>query len=124
MLFGHYHHLDGLGRLAYGDFRSVVLAGRKIENVVTNGWYAGATWKILDKTSVTGMYGWQRADEIAKGGFTGDELRQHRSIHVNVIHKFWEHWQTGIEYRRFEVESFNGRHGRANGVLSALWYFL
>lgn len=122
-VFGHYHHADGLGRLAYGDFRSVVLVGRELENLVTNGWYAGATWKITDGTSVTGMVGAQHADEI-KEGFTGDELEQHRSIHVNVIHKFWQHCQVGLEYRRFDIESFNGRAGTANGGLAAFWYYL
>lgn len=123
-VFGHYHHNDGLGRLAYGDFRSIVLAGNKLENITTNAFYAGASWKIIDTTSVTGMFGWQRADELHEGGFTEDQLRQHRSVHVNVIHKFWQNWQVGLEYRRFEVEAFNNRVGHVNGALGAVWYFL
>ncbi len=120
-LFGHYHHVDGLGRLANGDFPTAFLLGTSIENVETDGWYAGATYHLTKNTAFTGVYGYHKADRNA--GFGATALEKHQSIHANVIHKFWERWQVGLEYRRFDVDAFDGQEGDVNSVFGAVWYF-
>lgn len=122
--FGHYHHVDGLSRLAYGDFPTAFTVGTRLNNVKTDGFYAGATWEVTKGTGVNGAVGWHKAAEIKGSDFTGDALGKHTSIHVNVIQKFWERWQVGLEYRRYDVEAFNGRQGHVNGALAAVWFFL
>ena len=123
-LFGHYHHVDGQSRLAYGDFPTAFTVGTSIANVKSDGWYAGASWQIAQTTGVNTIFGWHKAGEIEGTEFTGDALGLHQSIHANVIQKFWERWQVGLEYRRYDVEAFNGRKGHVNGALAAVWFFL
>lgn len=120
-VFGHYQHNDGLGRLLNGDFRSAVLIGTEVENVESDGFYVGASLALTKDTSLNAAYGWADADEIP-GVFTGTSLETHQSIHVNVIHKFWGRWQAGLEYRRFDVEAFDGTEGDVNFVHGALWF--
>lgn len=126
-VFGHFHINDGLGRILNADFPTAFLVGAgpgaSLENVETVGWYAGASYKVTPDTSINAVFGWHEADEIATVGFTGAELETHQSLHVNVIHKFWQRWQAGLEYRRFDVEAFNGDEGDANFVHGALWFF-
>jgi len=120
-LFGHYQFLDGLGRLAQADFGTqVVLVGNQLESVESNGFYVGASLALTKDTSVNAAYGWNKLDEFEAGGIT---LETHQSIVVNILHKFWQRWQVGIEYRRFDVEAFNGTEGDANIVHGALWFF-
>lgn len=122
-VFAHFHVNEGLGHLLNGDFADAVLVGSEIENIETIGWYAGASFKVTPDTSINGVFGWHQADENVAGGFTGLSLETHQSIHVNVIHKFWQRWQAGIEYRRFDVEAFNGTDGDVNFIHGALWFF-
>ncbi len=122
-LAGHYNHLDGLQRLAAGRFPSAFLVGTDVRNVESDGWYAGLTYKFSGATSFNVLYGWERADEIQAAGFTGTRKKRHQSIQANVFHKFWERWQIGFEYRRFDVEAFDGTEGDANFYHVALWYF-
>ncbi len=122
-IFGHYQHVDGLERLANGDFPTAFLVGSQIQNVESDGLFGGLSWKVRKNTTVNAVYGYAKADEIQSAGFTGNQLETQQSIHVNVIHKFWERWQVGLEYRRFDVDAFNGRTGAVNGVLGAIWYF-
>jgi hypothetical protein len=134
-LFGHYHHNDGLGRLLGGDFGNAVLVSTttagtppvivsgQIQNIETDGLYGGITYRLTKRTSFNAVYGYHKADEIPAGGFTGNRLEKHQSYHVNVIHKFWDRWQAGLEYRRFEVNAFNGRDGDVNLIHAAIWYF-
>ncbi len=121
-LAGHYNHLDGLQRLAGGRFPSAFLVGTDVRNVESDGWYAGATYNFTKDTSLNFLYGWEKADEIA-GAFTGTRQEKHRTIQVTVLHKFWERWQVGFEYRRFDVEAFDGTEGDANFFHTALWFF-
>ncbi len=121
-VFGHYHHSDGLNRLASGDFPTAFLVGSRLENVESDGWFAGVTYRLTKNTSVNAVYGYAKADEIP-GAFTGTSLETHQSIHVNVIHRFWERWQVGLEYKRFDVDAFNGRSGDVNFINGAIWYF-
>ncbi len=122
-VFGHYQMIDGLGRLANGDFpTNFFVAPSTVENVESTGFYVGATYNLTKDTSVTGMYGWAEADSIPVV-FTGASLETHTSIHVNIIHKFWQRWQAGLEYRRFDVEAFNGTSGDVNILHGALWFF-
>jgi hypothetical protein len=122
--FGHYHYVDGLARLAYGDFATAFVVGKGLVDVKTDGFYTGATWKVSKNTGINGTFGWHKAREIPGSDFTGDTLGMHRSIHVNVIQRFWERWQVGLEYRRYDVEAFSGRKGHVNGALAAVWFFL
>lgn len=122
-VFGHYQHSDGLNRLANQDFPGAFLMGTTLQNVESDGWYAGVSVKLMKDTSVNGVFGWAKADELVAAGFTGDNLEKHRSIHVNVLHKFWERWQVGLEYRRFDVETFGGKEGDVNLIHGAVWYF-
>jgi predicted porin len=121
-VFGHYHHSDGLNRLASGDFPTAFLVGTRLENVESDGWYAGVTYRLTKNTSLNAVYGYATADEIPVA-FTGNSLEKHRSIHANIIHKFWDRWQVGLEYKRFDVDAFNGRSGDVNFINGALWYF-
>ncbi|MCI0371146.1 MAG: porin [candidate division NC10 bacterium] len=122
-VFAHFQVNKGLGRLLNADFADAVVVGSSLENIETIGWYAGAKYQVTPETSINGVFGWHQADEIAAGGFTGASLETHQSIHVNVIHKFWQRWQAGLEYRRFDVEAFNGTDGDVNFVHGALWFF-
>ncbi len=121
-LAGHYDHMDGLQRLGGGRFPSAFLVGTKVENVESDAWYAGLTYDLTKATSFNVLYGWEKADEIP-GAFTGTNQKRHQSIQVNVLYKFWERWQVGLEYKRFDVKAFNGTEGDANVVHSALWFF-
>jgi len=122
-IFGHFQLIDGLARLANADFATAFLVGTALENVETTGWYAGASFKVTPDTTLNGVFGWHEADAIPAAGFTGSSLETHQSIHVNVIHKFWQRWQAGLEFRRFDVEAFNGTSGDVNFVHGALWFF-
>ncbi len=126
-LVGHVQRLDGLGRLAGAGFGSqVFLVGNQVESVASYGFYAGAKWALTKATSLNAVYAYSKLDDDAVKGTgrspaTTHETRQ--SIHANAIHRFWERWQVGLEYARFEVETFDGTDGTANVVLFALWYF-
>lgn len=122
-VFAHFQVNEGLGRLLNGDFADAVLVGTSLENIETVGWYAGVKYQVTPETSINGVFGWHEADEIAGSTFTGASLESHQSIHVNVIHKFWQRWQAGLEYRRFDVEAFNGTDGDVNFIHGALWFF-
>ncbi len=126
-VFGHFQLIDGLARLANADFPSAfLLPTNQVENVETTGWYAGASFKVTPDTTINGVFGWHEADAIPAAGFggpTSTDLETHQSIHVNVIHKFWQRWQAGIEYRRFDVTAFNGTDGDVNFIHGALWFF-
>ena len=122
-VYGHYQHLDGLGRLAAGDFPSTAFVAPTLENVETDGFYFGAAYNLTKDTSLNAVYGWHEAKEIVAVGFTGNNLETHQSIHVNVIHKFWERWQAGLEFQRFDVEEFDGTSGDVNIIRGALWFF-
>ncbi len=121
-LAGHYDHMDGLQRLGGGRFPSAFLVGTDVRNVESDGWYAGLTYDLTTATSFNVLYGWEKADEIP-GAFTGTNQKRHQSLQVNVQHKFWQRWQVGLEYKRFDVEAFNGTEGDANVIHGALWYF-
>ncbi len=137
-IFAHWQVIDGLNRLANGDFPTAFVlapAPGRLENVESTGFYFGATYNLTKDTSVTGMYGWAEADEIPgsvgactaatspAACVTGFGLESHTSLHLNIIHKFWQRWQAGLEFRRFEVEAFNGTDGDVNIVHGALWFF-
>lgn len=125
-VFAHFHTQEGLGRVLNGDFgNAVILTGATdLQNIETVGWYAGASFKLTPDTSINGVFGWHEADEITgAGGLTGTSLETQQSIHVNIIHKFWQRWQAGLEYRRFDVEAFDGTDGDVNFVHGALWFF-
>ena len=121
-VFAHYQMIDGLARLAAGDFPTAFLVGSSVRNVEANGFYVGAAYNLTKDTSVNAVYGWAEADAIP-GTFDTTDLKTHQSIHLNIIHKFWERWQAGLEYQRFDVEAFNGTSGDLNIIRGALWFF-
>lgn len=127
-LLAHYVTQKGLSRLLgqTGDFPTagVKLADpTQFENVESQGFYVGASFALSPQTAITALYGWAKAEEDATIGFTGTQIEQHQSIHLSVIHKFWKSWQAGLEYQRFNVETFSGVEGDVNFVHGALWYF-
>ncbi len=122
-VFGQFHVQEGLGRVLNGDFANAFLVATSLENVETVGWYAGASFKVTPETSINGVFGWHEAEAIPAAGFTGSSLEKHQSIHLNIIHKFWQRWQAGLEYRRFDVEAFDGTEGNVNFIHGALWFF-
>ncbi|MBI4609293.1 MAG: porin [Candidatus Rokubacteria bacterium] len=122
-LMAHYQHGDGLSRLLNGDFPGAFLVGSEVRNVEADGWYAGASLKLTKDTSMTALYGWHEADRITSAGFTGSNQARHQSVHVNLLQKFWQRWQAGLEYRRFWVDTFDRQEGDVNIVHGALWFF-
>ena len=125
-VFGHYQMIDGLGRLANGDFPNAIAVGvTGFENIESTGFYLGATYNLTKDTSVTGMYGWAKADAVPGTTFSATSANQEtqQSIHITLLHKFWQRWQAGLEFRRFDVEAFNGTSGDVNIVHGALWFF-
>jgi len=125
-IFAHYQSQKGLGRLINGDFATaaVKLADpTKFENIESQGFYAGVSVALGPDTSINGVLGWAKADEDTSIGFTGTSLEKHQSIHVNVIQKFWKNWQAGVEFKRFNVETFGGTDGDVTILHGALWYF-
>ena len=72
---------------------------------------------------MTALYGWHEADRITSAGFTGSNQARHQSVHVNLLQKFWQRWQAGLEYRRFWVDTFDRQEGDVNIVHGALWFF-
>ena len=100
-VFGHYQMIDGLGRLANGDFPTSFLnaAGTVIENVESTGFYVGARFQINPTTSLNGVWGWHEADAIPgvfSAATTPLSLETHQSIHLNILHQFWQRWQAGL----------------------------
>lgn len=127
-VIGHYLIQKGLGRLlgTIGDFPTAavkVADPTKFDNIESHGFYVGASLALSPQTAITGAYGWQKADENASIGFTGGQLKQHQTIHLNIWQKFWERWQAGIEYRWFGVKTFGGAKGDVTCVCSSLLYF-
>lgn len=125
-IFGHFQMIDGLGRLANGDFPTAAAVGATgFENVESTGFYFGATYNLTKDTSLTAMYGWAEADAIPGTAFsaTSTEQESQNSIHVNILHNFWQRWRAGLEFRRFDVEAFNGTSSDVNVVHGALWFF-
>ncbi|MFQ5990465.1 MAG: hypothetical protein ACE5K9_11175 [Candidatus Methylomirabilales bacterium] len=102
------------------------MIANKVKNVDTDGFYVGAGVALTKATSVNGVFGWHEADSLA-GAFdlatTPESLEMHQSIHVNILHNFWQRFRAGLEYRRFDVEAFNGIEGDVNFVHGAVWFF-
>jgi predicted porin len=132
-LAGHYQHIEGLARLANGDFPDTFLVGSDLQTLRTNGYYAGASYRLTPELSFNGVYGWHEADPLPGVAawrdttvVIGDKaVRRHQSIHANALYKFWGRMQAGIEYRRYWVDTFNNpkREGDVNIVHGALWFF-
>ncbi len=150
-LYGHYQWTQGLARIFNADYPSVVLitppgqpAGTgSLAAIRVQGFYAGGQYRLLPELSFNAVYGWAQAlnsGDIA--GFNdGTPLscasqfsisanavkcqRTQQSVHANVMYKFWQRWQAGLEYRYEWVASFNNPHqdGHANFVHGALWFF-
>lgn len=123
-LYGSFRYLVGLSRLSNGDFIDAAINdfGQLIP-VRTPGWYAGFNYAFTERTSLNGVYGWEKASRIPHSTFSGNAKGAYQSIHFNVLHSFWEHWKTGIEYQRFETKAFNGTHGHVNMLHFGIWFF-
>jgi hypothetical protein len=120
-LVGQVHWLDGLNRLANGDFVDAVSADGRIEHVETLGWYAGVSYALTRTTELNAVYGWAKADQSAL--YTGAVDERHQTVHVNVVQKLWERMQVGLEYQYAKREQFNGDEGDLNRVQAAWWFF-
>ncbi len=143
-LYGHYHHQEGLGRLTDGVFNSTAgLVARspkdfELRNIESHGFYVGGQYRLTKDTSFNAVYGWHEADRIPIARFTGGVaagagtscapalspcLARHQSVDVNVLQKFWERWQLGLEYRHLWVDAFNRAAGNTNVIQGAIWFF-
>jgi hypothetical protein len=122
-LYGSIHHVDGLECLANEDFIDAVLLNGRIRFVKSNGWYVGGAYNFTPQTSFNIVRGWEKASKIAHSAFSGNAVGHYWSIHANILHQFWERWQTGIEFERFEERAFDGTFGDVNIYHFALWYF-
>jgi hypothetical protein len=130
-LFGHYQHLDGLNREGNGDFADVVSEAPgggvfRLRNIESDGWYGGVSFKPWGDTAFNLIYGQNTADRDVAGGFTGaTTISEQRSLHLNVMQKFWSQWKVGLEYQRFMVESFGPtkHEGDVNFYHGGLWFF-
>ena len=123
-LVAHFQSQKGLGRLINQDFPSAFLgADNKVENIESQGFYVGGSFALSPDASINAYYGWAKADEAASVGFTGSQIEQMTSIHVNFLQKFWKNWQAGVELQRYNVEAFDGTEGDATIIQGAIWYF-
>lgn len=120
-LVGQIHLLDGLNRLANGDFPDAAAGAGTLENVETLGWYVGASYALTETTELNAVYGWAEADESALNTGAADE--QHQTLHLNVLQKLWGNMQVGLEYQYAKRELFNGDEGDINRIQAAWWYF-
>ncbi|HLC20673.1 MAG TPA: porin, partial [Candidatus Methylomirabilis sp.] len=83
-LVAHFQSQKGLGRLINQDFPSAFLgADNKVENIESQGFYVGGSFALSPDASINAYYGWAKADEAASVGFTGNQVEQMTSIHVN-----------------------------------------
>ena len=130
-IHAHYQHLDGLNREGNGDFADVVSETPgsgvfRLRNVESDGWYAGLSLRPWTDATVNLIYGQNAADKDVAGGLTGGTtIQRHRSVHVNLMQKFWSQWKWGIEYQRFMVDTFgpDQREGSVNFYHGGLWFF-
>ncbi len=126
-LFAHGQHLDGVGGLGNADFGSqvVLIGGTELDTLESNGFYAGGRLDLTKDTSINVVYGYNKLDEsdVRKAGLSGTTLVKHQSVHANILHKFWKHWQVGAEYGRFWVDALNDDDGAVNIGRFALWFF-
>jgi hypothetical protein len=123
-VYGTYNYLSGLSRLNSEDFLDCVLdANNNIKPVKSQGWYAGGSWAFTKTTSFNAVYGWNKAKDIPGSLNSGLAYGKYTSIHANILHQFWERWQTGIEYQRFDVRTFNGQKGHVDIAHTAIYYF-
>ncbi len=130
-LFAHYQHLDGLNREGNGDFADVVSEAPgggvfRLRNIESDGWYTGLSLRPWTDATVNLIYGQNAADKDVAGGLSGGAtIQRHRSIHVNLMQKFWGQWKWGIEYQRFMVDTFSPdqREGSVNFYHGGLWFF-
>ena len=123
-LYGSTRYLVGLSRLSNGDFIDAVINDfNRLIPVRSLGWYAGFNYAITEDTSLNGVYGWEQASRIPHSSFSGNTMGFFQSIHFNVMHQFWDHWKTGMEYQRFEAKTFHGTHGHVNMLHFGIWYF-
>jgi len=119
-VYAHYQFVSGLGGLANNDFaQQVNLTNNELEAIDSNGFYVGAKLDLTKDTSINAVYGYAKADKAS----TGSDLEKMSSIYLNIFHKFWQRWMAGLEYRRFDVETFAGVEGDVNIVHGALYFF-
>lgn len=131
-LFGHVQYIDGLSRLANGEFADADLIAGEVRNVKTYGAMAGATFAATDTVTVNGLYGWAQAKDSdaarsTANGFNGDKTMQ--SFHVNVLKKIYTNMKVGLEFQRYERKQFAentpglGTKGEFNRIHAAYWYY-
>ncbi len=124
----HGDRIDGLNREANGDFPDAVFTGDDVAPIRSTGGYAGVSYKLTPSATINAVYGIRQADDNGASGFgrgAEAEVRQEtqQSIHVNLLHKFWQRFQWGVEYERQWVEAFRASEGSQNIYRVAFWYF-
>ena len=143
-VYGHYQWSQGLQRMFNADYPSVVLLPTgQLAAIRTNGFFAGGQYRLTPEVSFNAVYGWQQALNAGNiAGFNDGATQScasqfsissnavkcqktQQSVHANVLYKFWQRWQAGLEYRYERVDSFNNPHqeGTANFAHAALWFF-
>ncbi len=124
----HGDRLDGISREANGDFPDAVFTGQDVAPVRSTGAYAGVSYRLTPAVTFNGVYGIRWADDSGFSGFgrgteTATRQETQQSIHVNLLYKFWQRFQWGVEYERQWVEAFRASEGSHNIYRVAFWYF-
>jgi hypothetical protein len=119
-LQAHVDHLDGVNRLANGDFADAALVAGDVKNVVTTGFYAGLSAAVTKTTTLSAYYGQRKAEEaVVSAG--EDELQE--TVHASVVQKLWGGLEAGVEYQHARRQRFDGERGEMNRVQGAMWLY-
>lgn len=128
--FGHAQWFNGLNHLSFSFPDCVFDANLRLRNVRSWGWFVGTTYNFnCERTYISAIYGRERAHEIPGSTFSGISMGRDSCYIVNLYHKFWfndadgTHWETGIEFKRWDVENFNGIKGHLDIIQGCTMYF-
>ncbi len=112
----------------------------------TVGLWGGASYALTPTTSFNGIYDIRFADSSGHSGYGRDtgigcagiagnpgafapanpaclDVVRLQAVHVNLLQKFWQRFQFGIEYQRQWVDAFRQNSGAQNLYHAAFWYF-
>lgn len=123
-LWGTINHNVGLASMFEGYFNNMALSRTNhLLAFRSSGGCAAVRWDWIDDVLFSDvLWSIQQGHEREFTAFSGDTIRRFRELRVNLFYRFWETWQTGIEYQSVYVKSFNGNKGNANAVHLAIWY--
>jgi hypothetical protein len=118
------HHSVGLNRLLFGFVPDVEISHHHLVPLSAYGGTAALQWDyIKDKLWFNVVFGWEHALKNSKIDFQDHVYQTLQDLRINVLYKFWKHWQVGLEYQRIMVKAFNGKRGDVDAVHLGIWYF-